>query len=225
MAHPTGLATSDAPSPAAGTDGRPLRKDAQRTRALVLDTARTLFAERGIDVSFDEIARAAGVGVGTVYRRFPDREALVDALFADKIEKLLAIVGQASEVTDPWESIVQFVERGTAQMCADRALAEVIMCASDVHEAFARRRDDVTAAVESVLRRAQEAGVLRPGVEVTDLAFLTHMVSLAGTRAGDETARRYVALVLDALRARPDVGPLPGRPLSMDDFQEIVQQS
>jgi len=225
MAQPTGRATSDGPSPAGATDGRPLRKDAQRTRALVLDAARALFAERGIDVSFDEIARAAGVGVGTVYRRFPDREALVDALFADKIEKLLDLVGQASEVADPWESIVQFVERGTAQMCADRALTEVVMCASDVHEAFARRRDDVTAAVESVLRRAQDAGVVRPGVEATDLAFLAHMVSLAGAHAGKETAERYVALVLDALRARPDVGPLSGRPLSMEDFQEIVQSS
>jgi len=224
MARSTAPTASGTGAPAVGAQGRPLRKDAQRTRALVLDTARTLFAEHGIDVSFDEIARAAGVGVGTVYRRFPDRESLIDALFADKIEKLLALVEQAEQVSDPWGAVVAFVQSGAEQMRKDRALAEVVMCASNAQAVIEHRRDEITDAVTRLLRRAQDSGAVRCGVEATDLAFFSHVVSVVGVHSGPEAAQRYVTMVLDAIRARPDSADLPGHALSVEDLQEILQR-
>src|SRR5215207_11651643 len=81
---------------------RPLRADAERNRARILAAAAEVFAERGLDVSLDDIAAHAGVGVGTVYRRFPDKEALIDALCEDKIDRAVALADDALEIQDPW---------------------------------------------------------------------------------------------------------------------------
>src|ERR1700761_4755874 len=95
----------------ATTSERPLRKDAERNRQRVLDAARELFAERGLGVSLDDIARHAGVGVGTVYRRFPDKEQLIDALFEERIGEMLSAAGESLEMPDPWLALVRFLER------------------------------------------------------------------------------------------------------------------
>src|ERR687886_1643260 len=97
---------------------RPLRADAERNRARILAAAAEVFAERGLDVSLDDIAAHAGVGVGTVYRRFPDKDALIDALFEDKIERAVALVDDALEIEDPWEGLTTFL-RGMCRMQAE----------------------------------------------------------------------------------------------------------
>src|SRR5919107_5107373 len=88
---------------------RPLRADAERNRARILAAASEVFAERGLDVSLDDIAGAAGVGVGTVYRRFPDKDALIDALFEDKIADVERVAREALDVEDPWEGFESFM--------------------------------------------------------------------------------------------------------------------
>ena len=86
----------------ATTTQRPLRKDAERNRQRIIDAAREVFAERGLGVSLDDIARHAGVGVGTVYRRFPDKEQLIDALFDERLDAIAARAESATEIADPW---------------------------------------------------------------------------------------------------------------------------
>src|SRR5689334_7783557 len=90
---------------------RPLRKDAARNRELILETAAEVFAEQGLDAGYDEIARRAGIGVGTVYRRFPERSELVQALFESRIDEMVAIGEQAAAIPDAWEGLTWFFER------------------------------------------------------------------------------------------------------------------
>jgi AcrR family transcriptional regulator len=93
---------------------RPLRRDAERNRQRILAAAGELFAERGLSVTLDDIARHAGVGVGTVYRRFPDKNELIDALFEDRLKALCAAAEAALASDDPWDGLVLFLERGVA---------------------------------------------------------------------------------------------------------------
>ena len=110
----------------ATTSEQPLRRDAERNRQRILDTAGQLFAERGLGVSLDEIARHAGVGVGTVYRRFPDKDQLIDALFEARIGEILAVATASLEISDPWEALVHFLERSMELQVKDRALKELL---------------------------------------------------------------------------------------------------
>src|SRR5713101_259096 len=92
---------------------RPLRRDAERNRQRILTAASEVFNERGLEVSLDEIARCAGVGVGTVYRRFRTKEELVEALFTERIDSVAAIADEALQAPDPWSGLVSFMEQLT----------------------------------------------------------------------------------------------------------------
>src|SRR5215207_8155029 len=114
-----------ATSPA--TPERPLRRDAERNRLRILAAAREAFAEEGLCVTLDEIARRAGVGVGTVYRRFPDKESLVDALFEHRMEEFVALAEECLRAEDPWEGLTCFLEQATEQHACDRGFKEVAL--------------------------------------------------------------------------------------------------
>src|SRR3954467_11819009 len=103
---------------------RPLRADAARNRARLIAAARELFAERGLNVTMDEIARHAGVGVGTAYRRFASREELIEALFDDRFEQIIANAERALEDPDAWHGLITFVESQIEMQAADRGLKE-----------------------------------------------------------------------------------------------------
>src|SRR5918912_696083 len=105
---------------------RPLRADAERNRARILAAAAEVFAERGLDVSLDDVAAHAGVGVGTVYRRFPDKDALIDALFEDKIAGVAEVAGRALELKDPWDAFETFVRAVAQAQAQDRGLKEAL---------------------------------------------------------------------------------------------------
>src|SRR3954463_12994607 len=104
---------------------RPLRRDAERNRQRILEVARDAFAEEGLSVTLDEIARRAGVGVGTVYRRFPDKEQLIDALFEDQIAQFVALPDGCLCDVDPWDGLVRFLEQACHVHSRDRGLKEV----------------------------------------------------------------------------------------------------
>src|SRR5207244_7455255 len=106
---------------------RPLRRDAERNRQRILDAARVVFAERGLSGSHDDIARQAGVGVGTVYRRFPDKEQLIDALFEARIGEVAEVARAAVGNPDPWEALVGFVIRAQELQSQDRGLKEIVL--------------------------------------------------------------------------------------------------
>src|SRR3954468_23269692 len=106
---------------------RPLRADAERNRQRIIAAAASVFAERGLDVSLDDIAAAAGVGVGTVYRRFPDKDALIDALFEAKINDIRQLAQRSLEVEDAWEGFSGFVRGVCALQARDRGLKEALL--------------------------------------------------------------------------------------------------
>lgn len=200
---------------------RPLRADAERNRARLLEAASELFAARGLGVSLDEIARHAGVGVGTAYRRFRDKEALIEALFEDRIAGITALARRALEHEDPWEGLVQFMEGTVRTQVADRGLKEVLFGSGFGAAPMEEARRSIAPLVAAIVRRAQAAGRLRADVEVTDFPLLQFLISGVAD-FGAELAPRYLTLVLDGLRT-PDPSPLPVRALSPDELQRAIK--
>jgi AcrR family transcriptional regulator len=201
-----------------------LRADARRNRDQLVDAAGELFAERGPDVPMEEIARRAGLGVGTLYRRFPDREALVRAVALASFHRVVANARVAAAEPDGWSGITHFVRRSVADlrlatwlsMWFARAWAELRLDAEQ-----RQLRAELLGLLDGLVRRAQREGVMRPDVGVGDLAVLLALVlrPLPGGLAA-VTARaieRHVAVVLDGLRTRGGE-PLPGRAITLDDL-------
>ena len=112
---------------APAVSGRPLRKDAERNRQRILLAAAEVFTERGLEATLDDVARHAGVGVGTVYRRFPDKAALADALFEQRIDLLVGLAERAYGEPDPWQGLVSFLERAGEMMATDKGLRQILM--------------------------------------------------------------------------------------------------
>jgi AcrR family transcriptional regulator len=210
-----------APTPSA--PDRPLRRDAELNRQRILKAASEVFARRGLDVTMDDIAHHAGVGVGTVYRRFPDKELLIDALFEDRIGRLTEVAEQALAKSDPWEGLVLFLERGLAEQAADRGLKEVVLGTHHGRERVARARSQLKPIVDRLIERGKAAGVLRQDFESSDMAVIHLMLGAAvdfteSISAG--TWRRYMRLVLDGLR--PPQASLEPRALDDDELDTAM---
>jgi AcrR family transcriptional regulator len=200
---------------------RPLRRDAERNRQRILEVAREAFADDGLAVTLDEIARRAGVGVGTVYRRFPDKEQLIDALFEERMGEMVANAEAALGCEDAWDGLVSFLEVATAAHADDRGLKEVAL--SGVHglERVARARELMFPLVTRLVARAQEQGSLRPDVQATDMPLLQLMLGSLSecTRDVDpEIWRRYLGILTDGLRTRRE-GPTPLAPAGLEPEQ------
>jgi AcrR family transcriptional regulator len=149
-------------------DSRPLRADAERNRQRLLEAAGALFAEKGLNVGLDEIARHAGVGVGTAYRRFRDKDELIEALFSDRIAAVTSLAERALADPDPWAGFVGFMEGSMRMQVADRGLKEALFRSGHRVKCLEEGRERVAPLVEELLHRAQESGGLRADVEVTD---------------------------------------------------------
>ena len=200
-----------------------LRKDAERNRQRIVEAARELFAERGLEVTMDEIARCAGVGVGTVYRRFESRDEIIAALFEDRMRDYVALGDAALADPDPWAGFVTFLESSLSMQAADRGLKELLMSDRRTLDRIARVRERVMPLVERLLVRAQEAGALRADVSVRDVPVLSLMVGQVidfTQDAAPDLWRRYLALLLDGLRG--GVGPLPGSPLEPEQLDAAM---
>lgn len=207
---------------------RPLRKDAELNRQRLLEAASRLFAERGLDVSMDEIAQQAGVGVGTAYRRFASRDLLVEALFEDRVEQFVALAEEALAADDPWRALVAFLERSAAMQACDRGLKQLLLSSHHAHasERLAKVRRRVLPMLGELVRRAQETGQLRADVSEMDLPFLNLMTGAVADYSGHvdpELYRRYLAILLDGLRARrDDAVPLPVDALDMQEMDRAM---
>src|SRR5918996_6386657 len=136
----------------------PLRADAERNRQRLLAAAKDLFATRGLDVTLDEIARHAGVGTGTAYRRFPNKDALIDALMVDRIGELAAIARECLEDPDPWRGLAGYFDRALALQAADRGLKEVLFTSGRGRERSNHAREKMGPVVTRLVRRAVAAG-------------------------------------------------------------------
>jgi AcrR family transcriptional regulator len=192
---------------------RPLRKDAARNRALLIDAAREVFAERGLEASLDDVAHRAGLGVGTAYRHFANKYELAQAIFAEAIDRVIELAERAADSADPWDGIVTFLE-GTAEMqTADRGLREVLMGVHDP-ERMAQVHDRLSPAMHRMVERGKQAGRIRPDVDVTDLGIVVIMLCTVADVTGDAAPdlwRRYLPMLLDGLRTGTDL-PVPPVP-------------
>lgn len=203
------------PSP---VGGRPLRRDAQRNRRLILDAAQEVFADAGLRASLDDVARRAGVGVATVYRRFPDKEALVEALFETRIGEIIDVVERALALPSGWEGLVHFLREVSHLQAGDRGLREIALSTGYGKSRVAAQRSQVAAGIEQLIARAEAEGTLRTGVTANDVPLILYMVGeVAQNTSGlrPDLAERYLGLVLDGLRTRSDtdggddLGPPP----------------
>jgi AcrR family transcriptional regulator len=185
--------------------GRPLRADAARNRALILDAARAAFADGGLDVGVEEIARRAGVGKGTLYRRFPTKEALVRAIFDDILVEFERLAAAAGEDPDPSEAFAAFLEGAARMQASNQGFYDVVaqrLGATALTDGQRRRFIDAAALP---LRRAQAEGRVRDDLVPEDIQLMLRMLG-ATTRPAmdghpmDPHWPRYLSLLLDALR-------------------------
>jgi AcrR family transcriptional regulator len=204
---------------------KPLRADAERNRRKLLDAAGELFARRGLAVGLDEIARHAGVGVGTAYRRFPDKEQLIEALFDDRLEQIAALAERSATRQDAYAGLVEFIEGNVELQSTDRGLKELILGSPHAIARAQAARARIEPAVASLVARAQAAGQIRADVTHTDLALVQFMLTAISdiTREVDpDVWRRGLRLVLDGLRT-PQPGEMPGSPVSRDSLDAVIR--
>ena len=188
---------------------RPLRADAQRNRDKVLRAARDAFAATGYGVPLDEIAAMAGVGPGTVYRHFPSKEELFEAVVTARLRDLIAEARGLASEPDPGQAFFGFLGRFRQEAAAKRDLPDAIAIPGSL-------QDELHAALDLLLRRAQQAGAVRAGITMQDLiTLLKGLLDAINDRppgTGDQgRADRLLAVVIDGLR-RPDDQPGPAHP-------------
>jgi AcrR family transcriptional regulator len=201
---------------------RPLRSDAERNRRLVLDAAAQAFAEEGPDVGMAEIARRAGVGNATVFRRFPSKDALYEAIVDEKIAELCAAATLAAELPDPWDALVRYVETSAELQARDRGFFQATEQHLLEHPELLRRHRVILDVVEPLVLRAQEAGVVRDDVTTLDvLGLVKGAVACVPPALRADGWRRPLALVLDALRPAAAT-PLPIAPLSYEEIERAL---
>ena len=195
-----------------GGDGRPLRADAERNRRRIVDAAVEVIGRRGLDAGVDEIARVAGVGRGTLYRRFSTKDELVRSIIVDRTEKALEAMAQAAKAADPWEALDGTVRALAAHLAGDRGLFDILTRGGRGVDVVPERPDWFRDALAPPLQRAVEAGVARADVNARDLIALTAAVSqiVPGREDGpDDLWERYLAIALDGVRAGAPRGAAP----------------
>lgn len=167
----------------------------------------------------DDIARHADVGIGTVYRRFPDKQQLIEVLFESRLREIAAAAHDALKHEDPWQGLVQFLEYGVALMAADRGVKELIIGTGRGPRRIERARRTTMPLIGELIERARESGQLRPDIAATDGLLVMLMVGAIAdyTReVAPETWKRYLTITLDGLRTRRDAPtPLPAPPLDI----------
>jgi AcrR family transcriptional regulator len=202
-------------------DPRPLRKDAARNRALLVQAAREVFAERGLEARLDDVAHRAGLGVGTAYRHFANKYELAQTIFAEAVDEIISLAGRAAKNDDPWAGLVAFLEGAAEMQSTDRGLREVLMGMQDP-EGWEQINERVSAALSELVERAKAVGAIRPDVEVTDIGITVLMLCTVADVTSDvapDLWRRYLPMLLDGLRAGSE---LPVPPASEDVLRKAM---
>jgi AcrR family transcriptional regulator len=212
-----------APAPDPAATPQPLRADAVANRRRLVAAARAVFAERGLDAPLDEIARRAGVGNATLYRRFPTRDALLAAAFEDRLAEYARAAAAALRAPDPWTGFCGYVARVCAMQAADHGVRDVLTMTFPSAKALEAQRDRAYGAFVELVRRAQAAGHLRADFVPEDVVLV--LMANAGIvrglgAAAPQASARFVALVLDACRAER-AQPLPPPPLPAQVYRAM----
>jgi AcrR family transcriptional regulator len=201
--------------PASTITSRPLRRDAQANRDRIVAAARAAFAASGIDASVEDIARRAGVGMGTLYRRFPAKEHLVDAVFEDTLAEIVAVAEEALAAEDAWAGFRSFLERAFVLHAENRGLKDVLNRSPRRAKAEAARMR-LRPLIRRLVERAQAQGSLRADFSPADVPVLFWTVARVIEATGEiapDFWRRQLGFVLDGLRAEAAT-PLPHAPLT-----------
>jgi AcrR family transcriptional regulator len=213
--------------PRLDADERPLRRDAERNRQRILAAAAGLFSERGLDATLDDVARAAGVGVGTVYRRFPDKESLIRELFRERVDALVTVAEEACTAADPWQGFVTYLEYAAAALAADLGLRQLMMFGNYDRDQVCYARDRMHPVITRLVRRAQASGDLRADFAATDVKMIAFMLASVAEYAAAVTPlvwRRYLAMLLDGLRpSRDSAAELAVPAPSADELGELMR--
>lgn len=184
---------------------RALRSDAVRNREAILCAAAEAYAERGIDVSLEEVARQASVGVGTIYRRFPTKQALIEALFEGRMARYADHAEAAAELalTEPWRAFAEHVRFLVAEQIADRTFSEVVRNPSSGPDSFRAEHRRALRGSLTLVKHAQRAGVLAAGFRHSDLLLVgdaVHGVLTTGRPDNADQARRLAEYLLQSFR-------------------------
>lgn len=209
--------------PVPETQQRPLRRDAERNRDRIVEAARAAFAADGVDVSVEEIARRAGVGMGTLYRRFPTKDELIDAILEDAVAEVCRTAESALEDEDAWAGFTAFLERVFELHVRNRGLKDVIASGQHDRRRLESARARMRPLYTELIARAQAQGSLRPDFTPEDIPMLFwtggRVAELTATVA-PELWRRYLGLVLDGLRAEAAT-PLARPPLTRAQLARV----
>jgi AcrR family transcriptional regulator len=207
---------------AADHDNRPapprrLRRDARRNRDALVEAARQVFCDHGLEAPLEQIARQAGVGIGTLYRHFPNRAALLDAVGSDHLQSHIDVAEQALAADDPWDGFAFYLEQSCRLQAADRGLNDVMGMRFPRATATEAAKTRLYELVGRVVDRAQQSGQLRPDVTLEDLAFLNwanaRILPAVRAAGAPDAWQRHLGLLLDGFRA-DRANPLPQPPLS-----------
>ncbi|HZZ50104.1 MAG TPA: helix-turn-helix domain-containing protein [Pseudonocardia sp.] len=202
-----------------------LRSDAQRNRLLLLEAAAEVLREQGLDASLEEISRRAGVGNATLYRHFPNREKLYEAVYAAQADERARTLTRSLAMEDSWEGLVYYFERACHYFATDRGLADLLNRGMPESPELDRVRSACQLVLCELLGRAQGQGVVRADVVQTDLMWilssLQHVVSVSDPDFPDAW-RRYLAISLRALRTPGHDSELPATDLTPDSFHELL---
>jgi AcrR family transcriptional regulator len=193
-----------------------LRADAARNRELIVAAAASVFAERGLDASTSEIAHAAGVGEATLFRRFPCKDDLIDAIIEARMEEVVALADAAAEDPDPGAALERFMQDVVKSFSRDRGFFEAAgdRCFTNPHLGELRARS--LEAMGRLLKRAQDAGAVRTDLSAADLSFLigsaAHAMSVPLPALRDDLWKRYLRIILDGMKPEGASKLRPGAP-------------
>ena len=176
---------------------RPLRADARRNRESILKAARAVFSARGREGHLEEVARRAKVGMGTVYRHFPTKEALLEALAREQFDILTGWAREAQDEPHPGAALDALLWRGAELQASDRALMEAV---ADFKPSVARQAEELHACTEKLVARAKDEGTMRPDASGEDVRLIMCGMGSVMQMGGDGW-RRYLTVMLDGMRA------------------------
>jgi AcrR family transcriptional regulator len=208
-----------------GQPGRGLRTDAERNRLRIVAAAREVFAEQGLEAPMAEVARRAGVGIATLFRRFPTREDLITATFAGKMAAYSAAIDTALRDPDPWHGFCAYIEEVCAMQARDHGFTHVLTHTFPTAQAFEAERDRAFRRFTELIARAQAAGGLRADFVPEDLPMVlmanAGVISATGD-AAPQTWRRLVAYLIQAFAADA-AAPLPPPPSPRRMYRALLR--
>jgi AcrR family transcriptional regulator len=212
------------------SQARPLRADAARNRARILEAATEVFAERGLDVTLDDIAAHAGLGVGTVYRRFADRESLIEALFDERMQQMIERMQCALEAApeEAWDALIGMVREICESFAQDRGMRQVMLSSLPGREQVARCRNEMRSIVDQLVERAKATGRLRADFQSSDIPMMFLMIGTVADFSSPvcpDLWQRYFNMLVDGMRAHPagaDEASAYHPPLGQDELTSAM---